>query len=74
MGIELIVYCSNGHKESLGDINFAFGHCWQCPTCKEVNVKVYPQGGGREWVIIPEQTARFHRLVKEYQEKDEDEK
>lgn len=35
----------------------------ECATCKEVCVKVYPQGGGREWVVIPPETAKFHGLV-----------
>ena len=39
------------------------GHVYQCPVCKEVVVKVYPQGGGREWVIIPPNLVEFHRLV-----------
>jgi len=59
--IETIFCCSKGHEwsgESVG-----FGHVVECPTCQEISVKVYPQGGGREWVIIPEGTARLHCLT-----------
>ena len=56
-----VFVCSNGHKHEAPSIEF--GHVYECATCKEVCVKVYPQGGGREWVVIPPETAKFHGLV-----------
>jgi hypothetical protein len=62
MGNMKVTYvCSKGH-ETEGE-HIPYGHVLECPTCHEISVKVYPQGGGREWVIIPEETARFHCLT-----------
>lgn len=56
-----ILVCSAGHETLGGHVEY--GHVVECPVCHEISVKVYPQGGGREWVIIPEKTAEFHRLT-----------
>lgn len=53
--------CSNGHEQQGKHI--PFGHVVQCQVCKEVCVKVYPMGGGREWVIMTPEQIQFHRLV-----------
>jgi hypothetical protein len=61
MSFKHIFCCSKGH-ETEGE-HVEFGHVWECPVCHEVCVKVYPQGGGREWVVIPEDKVIFHGLV-----------
>jgi hypothetical protein len=63
--ITTILVCSKGHESYSDPIEF--GHVAECPTCHEICVKVYPQGGGREWVIIPEETAKFYGLTKRLQ-------
>ena len=61
-----IFECTSGHVVER-DEGLDYGHVYECPVCLEICVKVYPQGGGREWVIIPEETAAFHGLVKRHQ-------
>lgn len=55
--------CSKGHEQPGFPVEY--GHVVECHTCGEVCVKVYPQGGGREWVVLPPSTVRFHRLIAE---------
>ena len=55
--------CSKGHEQEGHHVDY--GHVTQCWTCNEISVKVYPPGGGREWVVIPEATARFLKLFVE---------
>ena len=52
------------------DLNL--GRVFQCPACKEVAACVYPQGGGREWVVIEPAKVRFHNLVLDNPAKIED--
>jgi len=63
MAIQHIHVCSKGHEQPGHEVQY--GHVVQCNTCNEVCVKVYPPGGGREWVVIPFETASFHRLYRE---------
>ncbi len=63
--MEHIEVCSKGHETKGKHVEY--GHVLECPICHEICVKVYPQNGGREWVIIPENIARFHRLTERLQ-------
>lgn len=60
--IEYIHVCSKGHEQPGEPVEY--GRVIQCETCKEVCVKVYPQGGGREWVVMTPEQISFHGLVK----------
>jgi uncharacterized Zn finger protein len=60
--IREIMCCTCGDEREV-DKQPAYGHVWQCPACGLVSVKLYPIGGGREWVVLTAEQVRFHRLA-----------
>lgn len=59
--MQIIHVCSKGHEQPGHEVQY--GHVIQCRTCQEVCVKVYPQGGGREWIVMTPRQVRFHNLI-----------
>lgn len=62
--------CDCGAETDITDNPIGFGEVFECPSCLVVVAKIYPQGGGREWVKIPLESVKFHRLTRRYQHKD----
>lgn len=60
MVMKHVYVCSQGHEQDGEHVEF--GHCIECELCGEVCVKVYPPGGGREWVVMTPEQVRFHGL------------
>lgn len=61
-GIRQIMACTCGDEREV-ETAPAYGHVWQCPACDLVSVKLYPIGGGREWVVLTPEQIRFHDLT-----------
>jgi hypothetical protein len=71
--IREIMCCTCGDEREV-DKQPAYGHVWLCHACGLVSVKVYPIGGGREWVVLTDEQVRFNRLVPTREEEEAEHK
>jgi hypothetical protein len=63
--IDVTWCCTCGTTTKLTSEQASLGRVFQCPGCQGVFAHVYPQGGGRAWIRVPEDQVKFHGLVKE---------